>query len=269
MLTITTSDLTPKPFPFVLKQPFIEPELYRQLKAEFPPNDFFDRAIGPGSRSGRDLYRGDAEFDAFMQTSPAWRTFYEYINSEMYMRLILDMFGPYFSEFACKVDPAKATFSTYWEPRENLHAKSLLARAYSKVTPSALKTSKSEMATNDLYSRFDIQQGGVGYDKAVHCDRPNRLVSMVIYFCDADDIGMKGGELSLHEHRETKPYQEYERHPHADNVRTIKTLKARDNLGLLFLCSNNSYHSVAGISALNSYRNFTYINISSRAERIW
>ena len=28
MLTITTSDMTPKPFPFVLKQPFIEPELY-------------------------------------------------------------------------------------------------------------------------------------------------------------------------------------------------------------------------------------------------
>jgi hypothetical protein len=267
MLTIAASDLTPKPFPFILKQPFIEPALYERLKAEFPSNDFFDRSVGPGSRSGRDLYRGDAEFDAFMNTSDAWRSFYEYINSEEYMDLVLSMFGPYLKEFACDADPARAKFTTYWEPRENLEPKSFLARTAQKAQ--RVLHREGEDATNELYCRFDIEQGGRGYDKPVHCDRSNRLVSMVIYFCDADEIGMKGGELSIHEHKQQKPYREYERHPKPENVRTVKTLKARDNLGLLFLCSNNSYHSVTGITDLKSYRNFTYINLSSRAEKIW
>jgi hypothetical protein len=268
MLNITSSDLVVKPYPHIHKEPFIEPSLYARLKAEYPADEIFDRFKGVAGRSGRDLYRGDPDFDSFIKSSPAWRTFYEYVNSEHYLKLVLDIFGPHFAEFGCHVDPQKAHFSNYWEPRENMLPKSLLQRTI-KAAEGALGSAGGDDKVNEIYCRFDIHQGGVGYGKDVHCDLPNRLVSMVIYFCDADEIKCDGGTLAIHEHTEKKPYTKYERHPKPEKAPIIKKIRPRNNMGLLFLCSNNSYHSVDGIKSQNGYRNFTYMNLSSRADKIW
>lgn len=39
VLNISTRDLTGEPFPHVTKQEFIQADLYRRLKAEFPSDD--------------------------------------------------------------------------------------------------------------------------------------------------------------------------------------------------------------------------------------
>ena len=92
---------------------------------------------------------------------------------------------------------------------------------------------------------------------------------MIIYFSDADESGSGGGELLLYEHREGKGAVECPRYPREADVRIIEELTPRENLGLFFLCSNNSYHGVRPIRAQRRYRTFVYINISSRSSRIW
>jgi hypothetical protein len=264
-LTMTAADVSTDPFPHVIKDGFLDADLYRRLEAEFPPVELFEAAAGPGGRAGLDLYQDDPQYEEMLAASPAWREFYEFINSQRYVDALLDLFGAHFATFDCRVDPAKARFSPYVEPRQELAEKSRLGRKLNELQ-TALAPGKN---VNDLFVRLDLALGSVGYGKPVHCDRPNRLSSMLIYFCDADDIEMDGGELLIHRHKQTKPYRDHERHPKAEDLAEIERLRAHPNRGVFFLSSNNSYHSATEVKAQRDYRRFVYISISSRAKRCW
>ena len=261
-LTIRPSDVVTAPFPHIFSTSMIEPQLFELLRAEFPPDRCFDDKPY-GGRTGRDFYPGDPGFDEFLAGSPAWRTFHDYINSERFMRFVLDCFGPYLASHACKVDPARAKYSRFVETREDLATHGSFKRRMARWIGGANRR------FNDLYTRFDIEQGGTSYAKPVHCDHASRLASLVIYFSDADEIGMVGGDLQVHEHKQSKPLERYERHPRPEDTRVVRSIRPRANTGLLFLCSNNSYHGVTAIERVNGYRRFVYLNVSSRAEAIW
>lgn len=261
ILNITPAEIVADPYPHVMKQPFIQPEFYQRLKAEFPADQLFDgRPQLIGSRTGRDFFRGDPEFDRFMNTSAAWQEFYSYINSDSFFQLALECFAPHLERFECRVDPEKARLIDYTEDRFSLWWRSKKAKW--------LGLGRGQ-DPNQMFIRFDVEQSANGYKKPVHCDWPSRWLSLIVYFCDADEIGMEGGDLCIHEHLESKPYSKYERHPKEEDTRIIKQIRPQENLGLMFLCANNSYHSVTAINAINNYRRFIYLNVSSTAENIW
>lgn len=121
---------------------------------------------------------------------------------------------------------------------------------------------------NEQFIRFDIEQFKQGYYKPLHCDNASRLVSFLVYFCDADELEMKGGDLGIHEHLQRKEPPAYERSPSDEDTRLVATLRPKENLGIFFLCSNNSYHSVTPVESMNDYRRFIYTNVSSCADII-
>lgn len=104
----------------------------------------------------------------------------------------------------------------------------------------------------DLFVRMDIQQARVGYSKPPHLDHRRRVVSMLLYFCDQDECGMKGGELVLH-----KP-----------DGTPVKTIEPRHNRAVIWPQVRTSYHSVNEITATDSPRNFLYVTVSSRVP-VW
>ena len=122
---------------------------------------------------------------------------------------------------------------------------------------------------NTLFTRFDLEQGAEGYGKPVHCDLPNRIASLVLYFCDADEIEMEGGQLCLHEPTAATDPRKAKRYPREEDTRVVARVTPRHNTGVFFLCCNTSYHSVTPIITQAGYRRFVYINISSRAKSIW
>jgi hypothetical protein len=265
VLNVSSHDLVGEPFPHIAKQDFIQADLYRRLKAEFPPDELFSRNTSLGGRAGRDLYRGDLLYEEFLKHSPAWRGFHTFINSSAYIDWTLRLFANHLQRVACKVDRRNAKFVDYVEPREVLADKSRVGRTIEKVS-NLLAVDKHK---DELFVRLDLAQAGVGYGKRVHCDRPNRLSSMIVYFCDAQEMAMEGGELLIHEHKEKKPCFAYERYPKAESTNIIRHLSPTENLGIFFLCCNNSYHSATGVKSQKGYRNFIYVSISSRAPSIW
>lgn len=261
LIQLTPADVVGEPFPHAVKQGMLRPDFYRRLKDEFPPDHLFDnRGKRIGARTGRDLYQGDTGFDEFIKSSPAWSKFHQYMKSPQFLELTLRLFGPYFQRFHCRVDPEEAHTVDYTEKRLAVWLRARLVRWFGI---------KSNEDPNQLFMRFDIEQSDAGYYKPVHCDNPSRLASFLVYFCDAGEIGLDGGDLRIHQHLENKPYPDYERHPKEEHTKVIATLRPKENLGLFFLCSNNSYHSVTSINHANDYRRFIYLNMSSRAAGIW
>lgn len=264
-LTIGKADLAEAPFPHIIKDGFIRPELYERLLAEFPRDELFDGNSTVGARAGRDLYPGDAAYDRMLQESPAWRELKEWIDSPQYVELVMDLFGPYMRDFDCRVDPSKAQYTSFVEPRQVMKHRTRLGQKLQDVKDNLAGRS----GTNDIFVRMDVAQGGVGYKKGVHCDRPNRVTTMLVYFCDAEENEQVGGDLHIHQPVEKKPYKAYPRHPKDSEVETILDLRPAHNRGVFFLCANNSYHSVDPVVSQKGYRNYIYTSASSRAPVIW
>ena len=265
LLTFRPEEVVVEPFPHIVKEGVLEPELYRALKEEFPLDEVFDRNETTGGRAGRALYRGDSSFEEHLSRSPAWMELHQYLNSQRFIELVVRLFGEHMQRFECYTDPEKARFVDHVEGREELASRS---RVRQKVENTLLRFARPKR-TDELFVRMDLAQGAPGYGKPVHCDRPNRLVSMLIYFCDADEIGLEGGDLIVNEPLEKKPYQQYPRHPRPEDVGELTRLRARDNLGLIFLCTNNSYHSVSKIRAQQKYRNFIYCSVTGMGPKLW
>ncbi len=264
MIQATSDEVVAEPFPHVIRQPFLDPEFYARLRADFPADHLFDREVNVGGRSGRDIYRGDLQMDELLTNSEAWRAFHDFINSEAYLHKTIELFGKYFEKFDCLVPAGNARFTEFTEQREDLVTKSRVSATFS-----ALRDKLRHVDPADLYSRFDIHQGALSYGKPIHCDRTNRLVSMIVYFCDADEIECDGGDLGIYAHKQKKSYRQYERHPREEHTTRVASVRPKENLGAFFLCSNNSYHSVDAIKSQSGFRDFIYVNLSSRAKTIW
>lgn len=270
VLTITPQDVVASPFPHCFKQPFVDPGLFERLKTEFPPDDLFNRNTSLGGRAGRDLYPGDDLYDELLRNSSAWREFSEFIDSEAFVDLTVSLFGEYLEEFGCLASASKIGYEHWIESRETLATKSTRAsRLVGKLKDRVGIVEKDEEDPNSMFVRMDIAQGQVGYEKKVHCDRPNRLISMLIYFCDKQEIGMEGGDFRVHKHKTDKLIGDYERHPKEGDTDIVASFEPKPNFGGLFIGCNNSYHSATAVTKSNKYRNFVYGSVASRAKRLW
>jgi hypothetical protein len=158
--------------------------------------------------------------------------------------------------------------SGYFEPRNSLTE---LATPADRVKALGLNVvdlfQKPKPA--QLFTRLDIHKSLGGYAKPPHCDRPNRLCSLIIYFTDAEAVGMEGGDLLIFKHNQEKPVKNYERHPRPQDVTQVAKLRPKANLGVFFPCQNNSYHGVTAVTSQGIERDFLYINISGRTASLW
>jgi hypothetical protein len=269
---VTPEDVVESPFPHVFKEPFVRPDLFARLKAEFPKDDYFDRNTSLGGRAGRDLYPGDELYAELLRVSSAWREFAGFVDSQDFIDLTLDLFGAYLEKNGCLAEADKIHYNQWVEGRELLARKSTkIGRASGKLKSAlGMKSSKlDDSDPNEVFVRMDIAQGEPGYEKPVHCDRANRLTSMLIYFCNKEDIGMEGGDFRVHKHKTEKHIDEYERHPKADATEVVAKFEPRENFGGMFIGCNNSYHSATAVTKSDRYRDFVYSSVASRSMSLW
>jgi hypothetical protein len=277
MLQVSRNDVKSQPFPHVISDQILPPALYARLRADYPSGGQFAASTGEtqgqGSRTGVgtgfDIYRGDTAYDALIAQSAAWAEFDAFINSKAFVDQFIDVFGAHLDEAGCSINVGTSTYNhDYIEPRSRLTEKMTIADRVADVQHKLLGGNNRNRAV-ELFSRLDIQRAIGGYKKSPHCDRPNRLCSLIVYLTDAEAEGIEGGSLRIYQHREKKPVQKYERHPHENKVDIIAELKPKANLGVWFPCSNNSYHGVTPVTTAGAARDFLYINISGTVANLW
>jgi hypothetical protein len=275
MLNVTKRDVVPDPFPHVVKQDILPAELFEALRRDFPGGEVFEeqRSVNgdAGSRTGNgfDVYRGDPAFASLTGRSSAWREFDAYINSDAFLETFRSVFADHLDSIGLRIQLAGSTVNSgYFEPRGRLtETATPLDRAFGLGL--SLLDGVSKPHPVSLFTRLDIHRGVKGYAKSPHCDRPNRLCSLIIYFTDSEAAGIQGGELMLFKHRESRTVRQYERHPHKEDVIKVAELSPKPNLGVFFPCQNNSYHGVTPITSEGIPRDFLYINISGRSRSLW
>ncbi|MDB5423962.1 MAG: hypothetical protein JWQ29_1378 [Phenylobacterium sp.] len=275
MLEITSADVVADPFPHVIKDGILPADLYNALRADFPTADIFGGqksvhgTAGSRTGSGFDIYRGDSAYGALTKRSKAWAEFDGFINSERFADAFRTVFAEHMDKIGLRVRVAESHIDpAYVEPRETLTETATFGDRVAQAANTVLDPFRNPKPV-DLFTRLDIHKSMSGYAKKPHCDRPNRLCSLIVYFMDADEAALDGGDLLIFKHNQAKPVEKYERHPHPENVTQIAQLRPKPNLGVFFPCQNNSYHGVTQVQSQGVERDFLYINISGRTSSLW
>lgn len=229
-LNLASAPLRKRPFEHVIVNDFIAPDIYRELLQSFPT---CPPSTGP---TGYSCYWGDAIYDGLVAANAAWRILFEATHSQSFVAYCIRTFAPALSKHGCPIDLGKARYVPFRETREDKERRHILNPVH---------------APHELWVRTDIHQGQIGYTRAWHLDHRRRLVSMLVYLCDADDNGMQGGELVL------------QRRPGSWLARRDLVVRPRHNLMAAFACHAHSYHCVPPITAQSAPRNFIQITVSS------
>ena len=214
------------PFPHVLADDWLDPDLYERLRTSFPS---CPANTGP---TGFTLFWGDPAYDRLIEEDPAWGGFFRAFHSQAFVDHALAQFAQTVAAEA-RVDLSRARYVSYQESR----AEKELARL-----------PKGALAPDDLWVRVDIMQGHDGYYRLPHLDHRRRAITLLLYFADGDEAGMEGGDLILHG-------------PAGETV----AVRPRHNRMVMFPCAAASLHSVTPIRGQSAPRNFVQVILSSAA----
>lgn len=230
VLDLAPARLRRRPFEHVVVRDFIDPGVYRELLRTFPT---CPPSTGP---TGYSCYWGDAIYDGLVAGNAAWRALFDATHSQAFVDYCMCTFAPAFDRHGSPIDVRKAVYVPFRETREDKERRHILDPVH---------------APHELWVRTDIHQGQIGYTRARHLDHRRRLVSMLVYLCDADANAMQGGDLVLH------------RRPGSWLAWRDSVVRPRHNLMAAFACHASSHHSVPPIVAQSAPRNFIQITVSS------
>lgn len=280
LLRVSRDDVVQDPYPHVVTDQLLPEDLFRRLKADWPGGVAFEQTAeassSVGSRAGKgtgfDIYRGDTAYDELVAGSPAWAEFDGFINSPAFVETYLELFGPDSANIGLKAEISPAHYRRdFIEPREVLKEHLTLGERLAGMARRLTGTSRRQPGPEpvELFTRLDITRSLGGYAKPPHCDRKNRLCSLIVYFSDAEETGLEGGELLIYRARAPRPVESAPRHPRPEDVEVVAKLKPKENRGVFFPCCNTSYHGVTAITSQGVARDFLYINISARDTHLW
>ena len=250
------------PFPHLISDEMLEPVAFDALRREFPDTDIFEanrkHAFAEGRASRINLGRGDPLFDRFLSTSPAWRAFVDETNSPAFISRIYELFGDAFAGAESKLTSRTYTFHEHvTRPPTNIVYRACnrfgIVRAFDRL--------RSALDSGKLCVEFDIAWARNGYATEAHTDNRNKLAAMLIYF---GQTGGSGGDFQMLKLKKPTPLGECKRYPGEDELEVVETLSPKPNRGLVFLNSNNSYHSVTPLTGSDRPRQFIYVSIASR-----
>jgi hypothetical protein len=227
----------PHPVPHLVIDELVSPPIYRRMR--FP-----DELIEPGASWG--ITSSDPQYAEILR-DPDWCSLHDELRGEPFVRGVLEAFGDDLRREGCMVAPDRARLVPFTESREEKEARTLFA----------------EGNPNEVFTRLDFQsKAHGGYREFVHLDWPRRIVGGILYFSDAAEEGLDGGELALFRDRDFRD----DRWCH--DPEQVATFAPRHNTGVIFLNSNRGFHGPRAIRRLEGRRRWLYFTISSKLD-VW
>lgn len=226
-----------EPHPHIFVDEIVPPEVYAAMA--FP-----DHLIDDGAAWG--ITGSDGVWSEVMR-DPAWRALSGELRGEAFVRSVLGAFADDMRRANCLVDPDRARLVDRVETREEKEMASL----------------GRDGDPNEIFTRLDFQsKTGTTYREFVHLDWPRRIVGGILFFSDAEEDGIEGGELALYRDRDFRN----DRWSHDPELTAL--FPVRKNSGVIFLNSNSAFHGPRAIRAVKTRRRWLYYTISSSVD-VW
>ena len=226
-----------EPHPHLFLEEIVAPNQYAAMP--FP-----DALVAPGASWG--ITGTDHEYQDVLR-HPLWRALHDELCGPAFVGDVLQLFADDMRRAGCLVDPGRARMVPFLESREQKEQRTL----------------DGDGDPHDVFTRLDFQSKGLGaYRTFVHVDWARRIVGGILFFSDAEDEGLEGGELAFYRDRDFRN----DRWCHDAELSALYPVVK--NTGVIFLNSNTGFHGPRPIRALRGRRRWLYYTISSRMD-IW
>ena len=80
-----------EPFPIGVARPVFEPGLYKSMVESFPPIELFEYKADKGDKYSLSQVNNAGKYRRYVQSSPPWRAFHQFIRSGDFVSGALDM----------------------------------------------------------------------------------------------------------------------------------------------------------------------------------
>lgn len=212
--------------------------------AEYDALRFPDALIAPGAAWG--ITGSDPEY-ARVLDDPQWRAIVDELRSETFVHRVLHAFAGDMRREGCLVDPARARVVPFTESRQEKERAIL----------------SDDADPNEVFTRVDFQSKAEGgYREFVHLDWARRVIGGILFFSDADEEGLEGGELALYRDRD------FQNDRWCHDPELVAKFRPKANSGVIFLNWNGAFHGPRAITKLRGRRRWLYYTISSRVD-VW
>lgn len=203
---------------------FINANTCKKIIKEIDNFEKYDDLVMSGRKR---INKGSVNFNKFLKGSIGSRKFFNKINNLKFFKTI-------------KTNLIKNSKKNEWYyDATNLRfSKSLFgAQKGKKIT-----NIKTDLKKNILYLDMDFSVSEKGYHRGPHRDRDSRIINFLIYL---NSLNKKdGGVLSFYKTKKKDQYS-YPRFPKKKDVFKSHQINAKEGVGIFFLSSPNSYHSVS------------------------
>lgn len=236
MIDFSKGEVYEYPYPYIVVENCFDEKTLNNLINEFP--DVSAEGAVMGGRKKMNVASHNTQrtpkFEPWIQQSPTWEKFYQWMLDD-------------------------ATFKSRME-----YYKDHLAYWDSNITEdSSLYT--------DCLLHMDWSSATDGYVREIHRDTDKRIWNFLIFFNDKD---WEGGDFNIHSSDNLKDWEGGDDGtlPSSASPNGIlssylplyQTIEAKKNLGLFFLSTPDSYHSVSQQFNTKSSRKFIYGSYSYR-----
>lgn len=219
MIDFSKAESVNYPYPYMVIDKCFDNETLNNLIKEFP--DVSAETTVMGGR--KKMSTGNSKFHSWVQTTPTWMKFYNWINNDTIFHSFID----------------------YYE--EDLH------KWNSNITPNC-------SLSTDCSLHIDWSSSTDGYVREIHRDMNKRIINFLIFFNDKE---WEGGDFIIHS---SDNINQLDQQLWNTQLPIYKTIEAKKNLGIFFLSTPDSYHSVSLQQNTKTPRKFIYGSFSYKSK---
>lgn len=235
------------PYPYTIIKNFFEDKFYLNLKKNFPSEIQFNNQANKIKRMHFDTSYGDDLYDNLIEQSEEYKLLHEYIYSKEFINFFINHFRDDIDE---EIRSKNLSEIYNFEIEQKPFEKNEIFNTKNFV--------KDSINKKILYPRIDLGIGKINYGlvnggKGIHVDNPQRLISIIFYIGGFKKI--EGGEFRVW-------------HKVNDELRIFETIPPQENMMIVSLQNNHSFHDVNPVTEIDGSRNAFYMAISSNS-KIW
>ena len=249
MLSLDNFTFEYDPYPIGVATPAVEPPLYAEMLAAWPPLELFRHTGKHGQKMALSGKNHRRQFQRYVAETPVWREFYRYLRSDDFI------FGAFEMLRRHNIDLGITRQSQSLRHRLATCV-SHLARGHLPNTPPALSARLEFSALS--------ADGGV---LLPHTDTQKKIVTFVVSMLNDGEWNPAygGGTDVLKPSDPRNTYNELNRQLPYEEVETLRTIEYRPNQALVFVKTFNSLHGVKRMTgnASDVWRRTLTINIVS------
>lgn len=214
-----------EPYPIGLAKPLIEPGLYEEFLANYPPQDWFIYMEKLGHKYSLSEHFNPKAFHKFLKTSPLWSDFNKWIKSRDFVREVLQAL-------------AERQLDVGFNP-DMTALKQLRKRLTHR---GRLSCSNARLISRFEFSMLPADGGNI----LPHTDSPNKIITLVVSMVDEREWDPTfGGGTDINQAKDvTHNFNQTNTQGQFEDMQLIDTFEFTPNQAVIFIRTFNSWHSV-------------------------